>query len=179
MITKILSSLVITDYPHSWSDFPVDCMWYFVVMGVLHLAIFVVGVLVIAALAIKQRRDFIKRVGRFGLFMGLLLIVGSVINGVWSCAIWGRLYFSTDYIFDFSPFWPITQKLIDARFGDKQGQLIGVSIFQLQLIWLLFAITTWAATIISYRYICRQTQANMSSLPTGMNPTTSIPTALP
>ena len=166
-------------HPHSWIEFPVEFMWYFAVMGVLHLAIFTVGFIILAALFIKQRRDFIKRVGRFGLFMGLLLIVGSVLNGVWSCAIWGRLYFSTDYVFDFSPFWPITQTTIDARFGDKQGQLIGVSIFQLQLIWLLFAIATWAATIFLYRSICRQPQANKASLPTGMNPTTSTPTALP
>ena len=178
MITDLLSTLVITNFHHSWSDFPVECIWYFTVMGVFHIAIFAVEVLVLAALAIKQRRDFIKRVGRFGLFMGLLLIVGSVLNGVWSCAIWGRLYYSTDYVFDFSPFWPITQTRIDARFGDKQGHLIGVSIFQLQHIWLLFALATWAATISSYRYICKQPQAK-ASLPTGMNPTTSTPTALP
>ena len=113
---------------------------YFALMGVLHLAMFAVGCLILGALAIRQRGTFLRRVGRLGLFLGLLLIVGSIFNGLWSCLIWGRLYFSTDYVFDFSPFWPITQKVIDAPFGDMRGELFGVSLFQLQLVWLLFAV---------------------------------------
>ncbi|MCX5906530.1 MAG: sugar nucleotide-binding protein, partial [Deltaproteobacteria bacterium] len=68
-------------------------------MGILHLAIFLVGCLGLAALALRQRGTFLKRVGRFGFFMGLLLVIGSLLNGLWSCVIWGRLYFSTDYVF--------------------------------------------------------------------------------
>jgi hypothetical protein len=96
------------------------------------------------------------------LFVGLLLVVGSVANGLWSCLVWGRLYFSTDYVFDFSPFWPITQKVIDAPFGDMCGQLFGVSLLQLQLVWLLFAVVTWTATILLYRLISRRPPANQS-----------------
>lgn len=135
-------------------------------MGVLHLIVFVGVCLVFAALAIRQRGTFLRRVGRFGLFVGLLLIVGSLANGLWSCLVWGRFYFSTDYVFDFSPFWPITQRVIDAPFGDMRGQLFGVSLFQLQLIWLLFAAGTWTVTILLYRLICRRPPANHALQPT-------------
>lgn len=150
-------------HPHPWSEFPAECLLYFALMGLVHLAIFVIGCLVLAALAIRQRGTFLRRVRRFGLFIGLLLVVGSISNGLWSCLIWGRLYFSTDYVFDFSPFWPITQGLIDAPFGDMRGQLLGVSLFQLQLVWLLFAAGTWTATILLYRLICKRPSANQGA----------------
>jgi hypothetical protein len=133
---------------------------YLTIMSVLHLAVFVVGSLLFMALAIRQRGAFLRRVRRLGLFVGLLLVIGSLANGVWSCLVWGRLYFSTDYVFDFSPFWPVTQKLIDAPFGDMRGQLLGVSLFQLQLVWFLFAAATWAVTILLYRLICKRPPAN-------------------
>ncbi len=139
-------------------------------MGVLHLAIFVVGCLVSAALAIKQRSTFRRRVGHLGLFMGLLLLVGSIFNGVWSCAVWGRFYFSTDDVFDFSPFWPITQRVIDSPFGDMRGQLLGVSLFQLQLVWLLFAVGTWGITIFAYGFVRRHLSANKSLQATAAAP---------
>jgi hypothetical protein len=131
-------------------------------MGLLHLAIFIVGCLVFGALAFKQRGSFLIRARRFGLFIGLLLIVGSVFNGLWSCLIWGRLYFSTDYVFDFSPFWPITQKVIDAPFGDMRGRLLGVSLLQLQLVWLVFAVGTWGLALFLYRMIRKRPAANKS-----------------
>jgi hypothetical protein len=152
-----------TFHPYSWSEFPTECLLYFALMGVLHLAAFLVGCLVLAALAIKQRGTFLRRAGCLGLFLGLLLMVGSIFNGVWSCVIWGRLYFSTDYVFDFSPFWPITQSVIDAPFGDMRGQLLGASLFQLQVVWLLFAAGTWTVSILLYRFIRRSPPAYTSA----------------
>lgn len=149
-------------HPYPWIEFPAECMGYFTLMGLVHLVCFVIGCLVLAALAIRQRGTFFRRVRRFALFIGLLLVVGSVSNGFWSCSIWGRLYFSTDYVFDFTPFWPITQRVIDAPFGDMRGQLLGVSLFQLQLVWLLFAAGTWTAAILLYRLICKRSSANQS-----------------
>jgi len=129
-------------------------------MGVLHLVIFVIGCAVLGAIAIRQRGSFLRRAGHFGLFMGVLLAVGSIFNGVWSCLIWGRLYFSTDYVFDFSPFWPITRKVVDASFGDMRGELLSASLFQLQLVWLFFAAGTWAVTILVYRRVCKRPPAS-------------------
>jgi len=140
-----------TFHPQPWSEFPLECGLYLMLAGLLHLAVFVVGSVPLAVLGIMQRGTFLRRVGRLGLFLGLLLMVGSVFNGVWSCEIWGRLYFSTDYVFDFTPFWPITQKVIDAPFGKMRGELLGISLFQLQLVWFLFAAGTWAVSSFLYR----------------------------
>jgi hypothetical protein len=129
-------------------------------VGLLHLAIFFAGGLALAAIGIRQRGTFLRRTGRLGLFLGLLLIIGSILNGVWSCVIWGRFYSSTDYVFDFTPFWPITQKMIDSPFGDLRGQLFGVSLFELQLVWFLFVAGTWGGSIFLYRLICRRPPAN-------------------
>src|SRR5439155_13427321 len=96
-----------------------------------------------------------SRARRLGLFIGLFLLVGSLGNGLWSCLIWGRLYDSMDYIFDFTPFWPIARRVIDEPWGDEHGRLFGVSLFQLQLIWFLFAAGTWGLTVALYRLIRR------------------------
>ena len=56
-----------------------------------------------------------------------------------------------DYVVDFSPFWPITQGTLDARFGDQVGGLLGVSLFQLQALWFFFAVSTWVIAFFLYR----------------------------
>jgi hypothetical protein len=140
-------------HPHSWSELPAEFLWYLMPMSLLHLALFVAGCVVLALAATKQRGTFRRRAGRLGLFLGLLLIVGAIFNGVWSCSVWGRLYYSADYVFDFSPFWPITERVLNVTFGEARGRLLGVSLFQLQLVWLVFAVSTWTITILSYRLI--------------------------
>lgn len=157
-------------HPYPWSGFPLEFWIYFEFMGVLHLALFTLGCLIFALLAIRQRGKFLGRMCRLGLFLGLLLVIGSVANGLWSCLVWGRLYDSVDYVFDFSAFWPITQGVIDARFGDERGHLFGVSLFQLQLVWLLFATGTWTATILLYRLFCRRPPANKEPAPNRREP---------
>ena len=60
-------------------------------MGVLHLAMFIVGSIILLILPRKQPGTLKRRIGRFGLFMILLLYVGAFFNGLWSCLIWDRL----------------------------------------------------------------------------------------
>ena len=140
--------------PIPWTHFPVECFWYvYPFMGVLHLVVLIVGCIILSVLPRQQPGARKRRIGRFWLFMALLLVVGAFFNGLWSCLIWDRLYDSTDYVFDFSPFWPITQSVIDAPFGNERGQLLGVSLLQLQLVWFLFASGVWAVTILLYRII--------------------------
>ena len=148
--------------PIPWREFPAECLLYFVGMGILQLAVFVIGCLVLAVLARKQPGTFLRRVGHFGLFSVLLLVVGSLFNGLWSCLMWDRLYHSTDYFIDFTPFWPITKNVIDAAWGDDHGQLLGVSLLQLNCVWLLFAVGAWSATIFLYRLVSRHTQSKVA-----------------
>ena len=60
---------------------------------------------------------------------------------------------STDYVLDFTPFWPITQKVIDMPFGDQRGQLLGVTLTQLNMVWFLFALGTYGVTVLLYRAV--------------------------
>ena len=99
--------------PIPWSQFPVECFWYLAPMSVVHLVAFLVGCIVLVLLPRKQPGMLLRRIGRFGLFISLLLVVGSLFNGLWSCLVWERLYYSTDYLFDFVPFWPISQSMIN------------------------------------------------------------------
>jgi len=142
--------------PIPWGQFPVECLFYLIPMSALHLVAFLVGCGIVAALPRRQPGTVRRRVGRLAMFIGVLLLVGSVFNGLWSCLVWDRLYDSTDYVFDFMPFWPITGRVIDAPWGDERGRLLGVSLFQLQLVWFLFAAGTWVATTVLYRLVRRR-----------------------
>ena len=150
-----------TLHPIPWSEFPTECFWYLAPMSMLHLVVFAAGCLVAVMIPRKQPGTLLRRIGRLGLFIGLLLVVGSLFNGLWSCLLWDRLYHSNDYLFDFTPIWPITWSMIDRPFGNEHGQLLGVSLFQLQLVWLLFAVGTWGVTIFLYRLVRRRLPPNI------------------
>ena len=142
--------------PIPWSEFPTECFYYLLPMSVLHLVIFIIGFCVVLFLPRKMPGALLEHTKLFALFLLMFLFVGAIFNGFWSCLIWGRLYNSTDYFFDFMPFWPITQRVIDAPWGDARGQLLGVSLIQLQLVWLLFAISTWGCTFTLFRFLSRK-----------------------
>lgn len=141
--------------PQAWADFPVECLIYFVPMAAVHFFVWMLGFVVLAGVAIWQPDTLMVRAGRLGRFLALLLVVSALANGFWSCTVWGRFYVSTDYLWDFSPFWPITQAQLEQPFSTLRGRLLGVSMGQLQLVWLAFAGGAWALTAIvwwiSYR----------------------------
>jgi hypothetical protein len=140
--------------PFPWAEYPMECFLYvWPMMGIFHLILFAVGCVILLFASAKEPSTYARRIRRFGLFLFLLLFVGALFNGFWSCLIWGRYYYSLDYVFDFSPFWPITQGIIEAPFGDQHGALLRGSLFQLQCIWFLFAAGTWTVTIFLYRRI--------------------------
>jgi hypothetical protein len=145
--------------PIPWSDFPTECLLYLATMSILHLAIFMVGCLILVTFALlRKRRDTLKRrIGHFGAFIALFLLVGSCFNGLWSCLVYGRFYTSADYVFGFIPFLPLTKSWVEMY--DDQGQLMRVP-FQLHVIWLLFAAGTWSVTVILYRLVCRRSPPN-------------------
>jgi hypothetical protein len=123
--------------------------------------VFILGCAILPLLPSKQPGTLGRRIGRFGLFMLLLLIVGAFFNGFWCCLITCRFYYQVDFEFDFSPFRPIP-------YG--HGELFGISLLQLQLIWLLFAAGTWALTIYLYRIIRRRLAVDAASQHTVPSP---------
>jgi hypothetical protein len=142
---------------HGLLSYPVECFWYWFPLGVIfHGVFFLAGVIAIGTVSIFRRGHFREWFIRWSLFSVSFFVVAGLLNGVWSCVIFGRLYWSADYVSDFSPFRPITQGVLDARFGEEVGGLLGVSLHQLQAIWLLFAITAWSSGFALYRLIRRR-----------------------
>jgi hypothetical protein len=140
--------------PIPWGTFPGECLWYLVPMSVFHLGVFIFGAILLAIFSTKQPGLILKRIGRFGLFLILFLLVSSISNGLWTCLVYNQLYHSTDYIFDFIPFWPVTWITVDTPWGDGHGKLF-VPLYQLRLVWFAFAAGTWATTIALYRVLRR------------------------
>ena len=132
-----------------------ECILYLACTGCFLVPLFTVVCLVLALLPRTNPEVLSIRIAHFGLFLGFFLAIGAIFNGLWSCLVFNRLYYSADYCVDFFPFWPITKAMIERPFGSEQGKLFGDSLLQLQLVWLLFALGTWGVTILFYRPFSR------------------------
>jgi hypothetical protein len=130
------------------SSYFLECLWYFVPMSIFHLAVFLIGCLILWGVLQKKPDKLRKQVGRFGLFLVLFLVMGSLVHGLWSCLIWNRFYHSSDYVFDFIPFVPVTTT-VEAMRVDGYG----TSTIELNFIWFAFAAMTWIITVVLYRLI--------------------------
>ena len=135
--------------------YPMECFVYWFLGGIAHGALFLAGVIAISAASVVRRGHFLRWFSRWTVFNLSFFVAASLVNGAWSCLIFGRLYWSTDYVSDFSPFWPVTQGVLDARFGDQVGGLLGISLLQLQAIWLPFAVCAWVFGYAGYRWYIR------------------------
>src|SRR5579862_4850553 len=70
-----------------------ECYFYLMFMSLVQLVFFTIGCIVLSAISAfskKQRPPLLRRIGGFAAFNALLLLVGAIFNGVWSCTIWGR-----------------------------------------------------------------------------------------
>jgi hypothetical protein len=139
--------------PVAWSNYPSECLRYFAPMAVLHAAVFIMGSLALGSVSRREPCKLRSRVCRLGLFVGLFLVVGSLINGIWACLIYNHLYHSGDYIFDFIPFCPVT---MNADRPHTEGY--GTTLLELDAIWFAFAIVAWAITAACYCSIIRRLQ---------------------
>jgi hypothetical protein len=143
------------------SSFIVDILTcslcYFIFIGIVYALGLIFGCLIAALLPPRTLNAYWKRVIKLTLFVSLLLVVGNITSGLWGELIYGHMYYSSDYCgIDFLPFFPITQHLLDAEFGNDPHGLLGVTLTQLNLMWLLFTLGTWGITIFLYRLIYRK-----------------------
>ena len=132
------------DPPPHWYEYPFSCLGYLLASTADHLLIFAAGCLILFLVSLCLRIRYFPLFQRWGAFSVVLLLVGTSVSGLWDCLIYGRFYVTASYFSDFSPFVPVTQSVIDRHFDGYSGHLIGVSIRQLQLVWVLFALATWA-----------------------------------
>jgi len=133
---------------------------YLLLAGIIYAFLFLLGIVLSAAwtliLPTRAWRPFVRRIARLALFLACLFLAGGLFGMLWTWTIFDRLYYRPDYAcFDFLPFWPITQSLIDTPFGDERGHLNGVSLFELNLVWFAFDAATWATAIGLYRLVIR------------------------
>lgn len=136
---------------YSIADAPGEILLYIGFMGLFHAAIVIAGLLLALPLLLGRKRRYLVFVRGFFVFNALLLVVSAMLNALWSCTIWGSLYFSTDYVVDFSPFWPITKHLIDMPFGDMTGRIfLGLNIRHVQAVWFAFAFAAWTTAVFLY-----------------------------
>jgi hypothetical protein len=139
------------------SDFIAHSFCYLTLVGIFQVVVFLVGCIVAAILPPWTVRDYSSRVQKLGLFLAILLVVGDLFGFCWLETIRGHFYNSTDYCgTDFLPFFPITQGEIDSPFANEPHGLLGITLTQLHLIWLAFAVGTWGTTVAVHRKILRR-----------------------
>jgi len=129
---------------------------YAQVMGVFHLVLILVALTLAAPCLFISKAKYIVFARGFIVFNALLWLSGMTANLLWDIFVFETIYTSTDYVFDFIPFMPITQGYIDRPWGDQTGHIFyGLSILHVQALWFFFAFATWMTTIFLYSQIRR------------------------
>jgi hypothetical protein len=140
--------------PKSWFEYPSECLWYLMPGIVVH-----VGALILSLIAVATFRAFkcrTPRVATILIFQGYLLFAAMLVNGFWSCAIWGHLYWSVDYTADFSVFYPITRGQIEYAWGpEMSGGLNGITLGGLNVVWTIHATVAWMLAFVATRLTTR------------------------
>ena len=134
-----------------WNSFIPESLFYLIPGLITHAAFFVLSLILIQPFT--RSRFYPNKISTILIFNLVFLFVSMTSNGFWSCSVWGYLYFSTDYISDFSPFYPIRQSVIDMTFGEQVGSLNKITLVELNWIWSLYAISTWSLSYFLTRII--------------------------
>jgi len=120
---------------------------YFVLVGIFQIMFFMLfSLLLILSNRIKKISGITLSIIRVGIFNLFLLGLGALAHIIWTISIYGKYYKSQDYAVDFYPFFPFGQWVLDRYFSNPSitGELLGeTTLFEMQLIWLLFALPVW------------------------------------
>jgi hypothetical protein len=125
-----------------------DAFIYLIFVGIGYLVLFGIFCCFIGLAPRYWRPGQFKR---SALFFGLLLCVSAVLDGLWFAFVYDTLYRTGDYFCDFTPLIPFTSNDLDLQWG---GELLGASLWEVQLVWLFFASVAWTSVILLYRKIC-------------------------
>lgn len=138
-----------------------EALLYAMCFGIIHASILGAGLVVGTPLLSRGRKQYFDFARAFIVFNICFLLTSAVSNGIWSSTIWGRVYFSADYVVDFNPFYPISQSWIESPFGDVEGRIFpGFTILHVRVAWFLFAFASWAGAIFLYSRIRRLWKRN-------------------
>ena len=124
-----------------------EFMIYFWLMGIVHVVVIIAGLVIATPTLFFNVRRYLVFSRGYVVFNVVLLLVCALLNLLWSYTVWGVAYYSMDYVTDFSPFWPVMEHMIYYDFGGKTGRILnGMNIYQVHLIWFLFAFAAWMIT---------------------------------
>lgn len=142
--------------PYPITNIPVEAYLYACCFGLVHAAIAGVGLVLGAPLLYRSWRRYLTFARAFIVLSICFLLTSALVNGIWSSAIWGRVYFSADYVADFNPFYPISQAWIEVPFGAVKGKILpGFTIAHVRIAWFLFAFASWASAFFLYSRVRR------------------------
>ena len=142
--------------PYSIIESPLEALLYVWFFGLVHACILGAGLVLATPLLFRGWRRYLIFARAFIVLNLLFLVASAVLNAVWSCSIWGRVYFSTDYVVDFNPFYPISQSWIEVPFGNMVGRIFpGFTITHVRAAWFVFSFAAWAGSIFLYSRIRR------------------------
>jgi len=113
-------------------------------------------------------RQYFSRIERFILFNVLLFGWGFAGNVVWCLVAVDRLYVAMETCGDVTPFLPYVPFGPWSIEGVPDGShlLDGVTMAQMQLVWLAIALPVWAFTILSYCVAIRYVRHHWAEKPT-------------
>lgn len=136
---------------------------------VLYFLLWIFALLMMVLIPSTRRRIHLwsKEVLGLALFLVLLAIFGGLFAIFWKFDVVERLYHSIDIDTetDFLEFFPPTQEFITRVWYQDQGRLLSASMFQLQLVWLIYATGVWSLTVICYSFIMRRISFRPSTKP--------------
>lgn len=141
--------------PQSAIEALASALLYLYLMALPHLLVVVASVPIVAVASSFDWSRIKQRLFKVSIFVLVLLISGAAGVFVWSTFVWGRFYYSTDYVFGYLPVVPITQSEIDAPFGGKTGALNGVSLAFINMLWALLSVGVWTGAAFASRSLWR------------------------
>ena len=129
---------------------------YFLLAGMVHAALAAAGLVLALPLVFFRHHAYVVFARGFVVFNVLLLICGCAANLLWDRFVFGTVYVSMDYVFDFTPFWPLSQRHIDMKWGDVSGEIYhGMGMAHVRALWAAFSFAAWMGTIFLYSRIRR------------------------
>lgn len=139
-------------------SFMVESGYYLFFVGVLQ---FVLALLVSPIIVVGARKLLQISYGRvlraYLVFNVFLLFWGCLGSYIFLRITYGKLYVSADRMWDWLPFAPFGQWVLDQTLGPARGHLIGdATLHQLRLIWFAVAVPVWLLAFVSTALVVRR-----------------------
>jgi len=161
LIGSLLGLAAIADANWRYSQILNCTLTNLAIVGVFYASVLIAGCFLSTLFVPVTLRTYYRRIGKLCLFLTILLVAQCCFSRLWMILVRGRLYrgnpIPIDFgCFDFIPILPFTHAFFDAPHGYGPSLVMGVTLTELNLVWLLFALGTWVVALLSYRFLSRK-----------------------